>query len=118
MTDAFVLNLGSGWEWSDIEKTTGYKPLTTYYEMFSKAEKGGQEEIKKLFDDLFSLNKQASYQYLTEFSLVLNWKMWYFYEHDNQETSHYYESLWRKVDKYALDHLKGEGLSYYLRTTD
>lgn len=119
MDEPFILNIGEGWEWADIEKATGYKPLTTYYEMFTKEEPKGYESIKQLFDDLFALNKDANrYEYLTELSLVLNWKMWHFHSVRDYETSHFYESLWRKVDRYALDTLKGEELKFYLHTTD
>lgn len=49
--------------------------------------------------------------------MILNWKIWQYYE-KNDELATLYNSLWEKADAYACEHLKGEELPYFYRTTD
>ena len=49
--------------------------------------------------------------------MALNWKIWEHYE-TNEQLAEVYNTLWRKAQQYAIEHLKGEELSYYYRTTD
>ena len=99
-----------------IEELTGYKPLTTFYKDFSIAEKFGTQAIIDTFDRAFE-DWKHDYKYLTEFVMVLNWKIWEHYE-DNEELAKLYNELWEQADNYACENLKGEELTYFYTTTD
>ena len=122
MSEIAVLTLGMDMEWENIERDTGYKPITTFYEDLTKAEKFRQVGVKTQFDEIFHNERKACEQgdvkRMTELSLVTNWKMWDCYKKTDLELSALYELLWRKVDKFCLDNFKGKDLSYYLNTTD
>ena len=49
--------------------------------------------------------------------MVLNWKIWEHYQ-TNESLAKVYNALWEEADKYAMEHLKGNELSYYYKTTD
>ena len=49
--------------------------------------------------------------------MVLNHKIWEFYEHD-QKIVKVYNTLWLGADEYALNTFKGEDLDYFLSTVD
>lgn len=100
----------------NIEEMCGYKPITTFYEDFSIADKFGAEAIKDTFDRAFKEWK-SDYKYLTELVMVLNWKCWR-YSEDNMPFSRLYYMFFQKAYDYAIKHLKGEELSYFYRTTD
>lgn len=50
-------------------------------------------------------------------ALVLNHRLWNVYE-NNTKLGKLYERLWGDIDNYALDTLKDEDLSIYLKITD
>ena len=100
----------------NIEALTGYKPMTTFYEDFSIADAFGVSAIKDTYKSSFN-NWKDNYEYITEFIIVLNWKIWEHYE-KNDAYAELYNELWRKADEWALMNLRGEALKYYLRTTD
>lgn len=102
-------------DWN-IEEITGYKPQTTFYMDFSIADNFGNDAIKDTYNREFE-NWKDNYIYLTEFVLALNWKIWEWYEQD-EERARLYNGLWEKVRKYAERTLKGEELNYYYMTTD
>ena len=100
----------------NIEALTGYKPFTTFYEDFSIADAFGVLAIKSTYRHAFQSWK-SDYKYITEFIMVLNWKI---HEHYglNDDYAEVYDELWRATDEWAMDNLKGEALQYYLTTTD
>lgn len=100
----------------NIEAITGYKPITTFWEDFSVADAFGVDAIKDTYNRAFE-NWKGNYQYLTELVMVLNWKIWQYYE-NNQQYAELYNDLWAKADEYACTNLKGEELAYFYRTTD
>ena len=100
----------------NIEEMTGYKPITTFYEDFSIADRFGISAIKDTFKRAFE-NWKDNYEYLTELVMALNWKIWEHYE-NNEKIARVYSDLWEKADEYAMDNLKGEELRYFLSTTD
>ena len=63
----------------NIEKMTGYKPLTTFWSDFSTAEQFGIEAVKGTFKRAFEEWK-GDYKFLTELVMVLNHKIWQWYE--------------------------------------
>ena len=99
-----------------IEKMTGYKPITTFYTDFSIADKFGTKAIFETYQTAFREWKH-DYKYLTELAMVLNWKIWRWYE-KNDEYTKVYDKLWRELDQWCIDNLKGEELEYYYKTTD
>ena len=102
-------------DWT-IEEMTGYKPITTFYTDFSIADKFGVEAIKDTYKGVFQEWKY-DYKYITELAMVLNWKLWRWYG-KNDELSMLYDSLWKEIDGWCIDNLKGKELEYYYKTTD
>ena len=99
-----------------IEELTGYKPVTTFYTDFSIADKFGIGAIEDTFNRSFRM-WQHNYQYVTELAMVLNWKIWRWHN-VNDEYARLYDKLWRQVDEWCIENLKGEDLEYYYKTTD
>lgn len=102
-------------DWN-IEELTGYKPITTFYMDFSLAEPFGLDAITDTYNRAFEEWKDQ-YKYLTELVMVLNWKIWEHYQH-NEPMARLYQSLFDKADQYAVNNLQGEELSYFYNTTD
>lgn len=94
----------------------GYETKTTFWVDFSIADRFGISAIKDTFNRAFEEWKD-NYVYLTELVMVLNWKIWDWYERD-EDTARVYNTLWEIADSYAVDNLKGEELSYFYNTTD
>ena len=101
----------------NIEAMTGYKPITTFYEDFSIADNFGLEAVKDTFKRGFETAKFMGYKELTEFVMVLNWKIWEHYK-SNEQLARVYNDLWMKAVEIATSTLQGEELMYYYRTTD
>lgn len=101
----------------NIEEQTGYKPITTFYLDFSIADKFGVEGVKDTYKRGLQTAVCMGYKALTEFVMVLNWKIWEHYQ-ANESLAKVYNSLWIEADEYAMEHLQGEELSYYYKTTD
>ena len=100
----------------NIEMLTGYKPFTTFYEDFSIADAFGMAAVQDTYDRAFKAWK-SDYKYITEFIMVLNWKIYEHYEHNDKYANLYHE-LWMKSDEWAQENLTGEALEYYYRVTD
>ena len=88
----------------NIEKTTGYKPLTTFWGDFSIAEKFGVKAVNDTFKRAFEEWKD-------------NHKIWQWYE-KNDELARVYNALWEEADNYGCENLKGEELDYFYETLD
>lgn len=100
----------------NIEKMTGYKPLTTFWSDFSMAEQFGIEAVKGTFKRAFEEWK-GDYKFLTELVMVLNHKIWQWYE-KNDELARVYNALWEEADNYGCENLKGGELDYFYETLD
>lgn len=94
----------------------GYKPITTFYEDFSIADLFGVAAIRDTYNRAFEEWK-GDYKYLTELVMVLNWKIWEYYEIDD-EYANLYNELWGEADDYAVYNLEGSELNYFYRVTD
>ena len=95
----------------------GYECITTFGNDFDIAEQcGGVSAIKDTFNRAFNEWK-SDYKFLTELVMVLNHKIFMWYE-KNETIARVYDELWRKADEYAMDNLKDKELSYFLQTTD
>lgn len=100
----------------EIEKLTGYKPQTTFWDDFSIADAFGLDAIQDTYNRAFDEWK-TNHIYLTELVMVLNWKIWQWYE-KNDDFCSLYNKLWSETDDWAVNNLKGEELSYFYQTTD
>ena len=94
----------------------GYEPKTTFWQDFSIADNFGGAAIQDTFNRAFEEWK-SDHIYLTELVLVLNWKIWQWYEKD-EAIAQLYNKLWEQADAYACDNLQGEELQYFYTTTD
>lgn len=98
-----------------VEKTED-EFSTTFWQDFSIADRFGNAAIQDTFNRAFEEWK-SDYRYLTDLVMVLNHKIWEWYE-KNEERGRLYNDLWGKADHYAVENLKGEELSYFYRKTD
>lgn len=94
----------------------GYETKTTFWEDFSIADAFGIPAIKDTFNRAFSEWKH-NYEYITELCMVMSWKSCAWYDKDNQK-SELYANYYHEVDNWCLDNLKGDELTYYIKTTD
>lgn len=101
---------------SDIMMMNGYEPKTTLWMDFSIADAFGKEAVKDTFKIAFDEWK-TNHIYLTELVMVLNHKIWEHYR-TNDELARLYDTLWKQADQWAMDNLKGEELSYFIRVLD
>lgn len=103
-------------DWN-IEELCGYEPKTTFYTDFSIADHFGADAIKDTFNRAFE-NWKDDVEFITELTMVLNWKIFEHYEKKHDEYAELYDALWRKCDGWCMENLKGADLRYFLRTTD
>lgn len=94
----------------------GYETKTTFWDDFSIADRFGLDAVKDTFNRTFNEWK-TNYIYLTELVIVLNHKIWVYYEHNNNLAS-LYNDLWKQADEYACENLKDDELTYFYNTTD
>lgn len=100
----------------NITELSGYVPKTTFWEDFSIADMFGVSAITDTFKRAFEECK-SDHIYLTELVMVLNHKIWQWYDND-EDKSNEYNRLWEIADGYACDNLKGDELRYFYETTD
>lgn len=100
----------------NVEEETGYTPITTFWEDFTIAERFGSAAVLDTYNRAFDEWKN-DYKYMTELSLVLNHKIWRYYE-EKRNLAAIYNELWEKLDTYLSNTLKGEELDYYCMITD
>lgn len=102
--------------WTEYMASLGYEVKTTFWQDFSIAERFGANAIKETYERVYNEWKN-DVVYWTELVMVLNHKIWEFYEHD-QKIAKVYNTLWLTADEYALNTFKGEDLDYFLSTVD
>ena len=100
----------------DSEAFCGYTQKTTFWMDFSIADNFGKEAVKDTFKRAFEEWK-GDYIYLTELVMVMNWKLWQWYDKD-EGIAEVYNYGFEKARDYAYKHLKGDELTYFLRTID
>lgn len=113
MTIDEMSSVNERWE---MAEEMGYEPQTTFWEDFTIADRFGASAIKDTYKRAFNEWKD-NYIYLTELVMVLNHKIWQWYER-NQQFAEIYNDLWKQADQYAVDNLKGKELEYFYSTTD
>lgn len=94
----------------------GYELKTTFWSDFTIADAFGVEAIKETFKTAFNEWK-SNVEYITELAMVMSWKSCYWHEKNNTYMA-IYSNLYCEVDKWCMDNLKDEDLSYYIETTD
>ena len=94
----------------------GYELQTTFWNDFSIADRFGLSAIQDTFNRAFKEWKE-NYKYLTELVLVLNHKIWQYYE-TRPEIATLYNPFWAKASQYAMEYLEDDELSYYYDVTD
>ena len=104
----------------NVEEAIGYKPLTTFWEDFSIAERFGIDAIKDTAARAFEAWKD-NYKFLTELIMVINHKSWAWNE-INRELMSFYSDLYYEYDEKAYSYLEKTGnkeaLTYYFKTLD
>ena len=100
----------------NIEAMTGYKPITTFWDDFSIADFFGIATVKDTYNRAFAEWK-TDYKYLTELVMVLNHKIWQWYE-TNEPLARVYNDLWKKTQSWGYENLNGEELNYFFETLD
>lgn len=101
-----------------LEQFTDWRPQTLYWQRFSIAERFGENEIKKVYKEIFDEAKN-DYKLLTELVMVLNHKTWQHCEDlSRSRFCDVYIDLFEKANKYTLSNLSGEALQYFIKTTD
>lgn len=97
----------------------GYILKTTFWTDFVIAEKlSGESGVRDTYRRATREWRKGDIEHYTELVMTLNWRLWALYEQGNQELARVYDELWREEHDYALTHLKGDDLTYYIRTTD
>ena len=99
-----------------VMKECGYKPMTTFWNDFSIADMFGIDAIKDTYNRAFEEWK-TDVKYLTELVMVLNHKIWYWYE-KNDTYSSLYNDIWQEADQWCADNLTGVDAQYYFDKTD
>lgn len=100
----------------NVEEMTGYHPITTFWEDFSIADNFGASAIKDTYRRAFKEWK-VNYKYMTELVMVLNYKIWQWYGH-NDTYAKIYNDLWQQANDWCCDNLTGKELDYFYRITD
>lgn len=95
----------------------GYETFTTFWMDFSIADKFGVNAVNDTYKRAFVAWKD-NYKYLTELTLILNWKVWQWYEKQNEEMYQVYNNLYIECDQYALKNLKGDELAHFIKVLD
>lgn len=97
----------------------GYRLKTTFWTDFVMAESiSGKAGVLDTYKRATAEWRKGDIVSYTELVMVLNWRLWMLHEQGNLRLAEVYDKLWRDENDYALKHLRGDDLSYYIRTTD
>lgn len=100
-----------------MEQECNYTTKTTFYLDFSIADRFGIDAVKDTYNRAFKEWK-SNLEYITEFVLVLNHKIWEHHSKGNAGLQTAYHTLWKQADEWCMSHLSDEDLEYYLTTLD
>lgn len=94
----------------------GYETKTTFWSDFTIADAFGVEAIRDTYTRAFEEWKN-NIEYVTELVVVLNHKIWQWYEKD-EGIARVYNDLWMELDNWVCENYKDKELEYYIRVTD
>lgn len=97
-------------------ESLGHEVNTTFFSDLSIAECFGVDGIQDTFNRVLR-DWGDNVVYFAEFCICLNHKIWAWYQ-KNDEYSILYDRLWKQADEYAVNHFKGDDLTYYYDITD
>ena len=104
----------------EIAKDIGYKPKTTFWNDFNKAEINNYPNINDLTEHLFQTNKDNIFN-LTELVMILNHRCWAWYE-KNYKLFRLYDQLFYDYRDKAFDYIKEnmdeDDMNYFISTLD
>lgn len=104
--------------WKEYQKVEhNFEVQTTFWDDFGIADRFGVTAIRDTYKRALEYAK-TDYKYLTELSLVLNYRLWMYYNNGNERYAKVYDEVWRKCHRYAHRYLKGEALTFYYNVTD
>ena len=104
--------------WKEYQKEEhGFEVQTTFWEDFGIADRFGKSAVKDTYKSALAYAK-TNYKYLTELSIVLNYRLWMHYNKGNETLARVYDEIWRKCHNYAQRTLKGEEFQFYFNATD
>lgn len=86
-----------------------------FWQDFTISEHWGIAAIQDTYNR--AMEWKTNTEYITALVITLNHKIWYWYTKNN-EFANLYDKLWRELDEWCLDNLKGKDLEYYIKTTD
>lgn len=87
-----------------------------FWQDFTIADQFGLEAVQDTYNRAMEWKSNA--EYITALTITLNHKIWYWYEAGNEKYTKLYDKLWRELDDWCLENLKGKDLEYYIKTTD
>ncbi len=110
-----TINLNMALPKWNVEDLCGYKPMTTFWQDFSIADKFG---IKAVADTYRRCSDEwkDNYKYWTELVMVLNHKIWAHYK-TNVKLARLYNDLWYDAQRYVQMWNEDEQ-AYYYEVTD
>ena len=94
----------------------GYETKTTFWDDFTIADSFGEAAIIDTYNRAFK-EWHTNVEYITELVLVLNHKIWQWYQ-NNPRLGELYDKLWNKTHEWCLDNLEGDDFTYYWKTVD
>ena len=93
----------------------GYVQRTTFWDDFTSADKKGVGEIEDIFRQAFE-SRRNDVVFLTELTLVTNWKRLQMERNRRSLESSAYCLCWEKVFDYCEKHFKNGALLYFIET--
>ena len=97
-------------------ESVGKERKTTFFSDLSIAECFGENRVIETYDTVM-LEWKNDIDYMCEWVIALNQKIWQHYE-SNPNLGKVYDNLWRKADEFCCEHFKGEELTKYYEYTD
>ena len=96
--------------------SVGKECKTTFYSDLSIAEHYGAKAVVDTYRRVMA-EWGDDLEYMCEWVVALNQKIWQHYE-QNEPLTRIYDELWRKADNYCREHFKGADLVKYYRYID
>lgn len=94
----------------------GHTTHTTFFMDFSIADDFGVDAVKDTYKRAMN-DWKNDYIFITELYIVLNHKIWQWYEKDN-DLAKLYDELWRDCGSYVDDNFTKKQLEYFYKITD